>query len=461
VTDLTPGPSVLLSYQVANLKWPTILGELIDNAYDAGASSVTVKLGPGKVCSVSDNGKGCGDMAAMLTLGKHHAHTTTRLGRYGVGLKAAACWLWGKCDINTYHANKQYGFRVDWAKLARQDIWEVPDAIVTPCDKDDEGTVIKFSNIIRALPSSYDRLVDELSYQFTPGLLSGRQLVFKFPRKAQIVARPYKSPPLENIVEDEFLVGDRGVRLRVGIVKEGHDNPKPGWTICHYHRVIKHSSQIAGTYSTRRIAGQVFLDDAWTLNVHKDGVSEGDEELTEAIHERCKDILEIADKQAQSISSEVFTTRLNEKLRIAMGELKKTKAMRVPPENSTGTVKPKGTGRKHKKAKHRQPGDKMLSDKQIGKLRIDWKPCDDNTLGCIDSDASLIWLNEGNKYLRHMRKTENDSALLGTAIGMYVNEAVHSNGMQKMLPGFLNNEGMSFPSVWAQILDTIADLPQN
>lgn len=454
--DITPTPELLIALKRAKITWQSAIGELIDNAFDAGALIVSIEFGPGRKLRVSDDGNGCTNLPAMLTLGSHHRQSTTRLGRYGVGLKDAACWLWGKTDILTTAGDTTRRIHVDWGRLSKQKQWKLPNMIESPSNGR-KGTSITFADIDRGLPHDYEYLANELSYTFTPGLLRGYQIQIRFPRRKPIVATPYNLPPLSDVVDDEFDVDGKRVRLHAGLVKEGHDNPKAGFAYCHHHRVIIGPTALgAGDFSIKRFAGQVFIGDDWQLSAHKDDISERKDELAEAVLSRCKPLLEKARAQARTVTSELLTDRLNQRLRQALASLAKTKkAKRDPAENKTGTVEPKGTEKKHKQAKRTQPGNRMLSDEQIGKLMIDWKDCGQHVLGEVDSEGARIWMNESNQYVASLRDAENDDAILTAAIGMYVNKAVESANPQRFLPGMRVAGGIDFVPAWSEVLASI------
>jgi len=454
--EIPPPPSMLIGNKNASLNWHKALGELIDNAFDAGALNVSVRFGPGRKMAIVDDGNGCSNPHAMLTIGHHHRQATTRLGRYGVGLKDAACWMWGITHIETTAGNQRYTMSINWPQLAKQTEWTVPDPVVIPC-KDKRGTEIAFSKIDRPLPTNYERIAEDIGYNFTPGLLNGRQILLQFPRRKPLAVTPHKLPPLTDMVEAEFEVDGRGVRLFAGIVQEGHENRHPGFALCHYHRVITTTVLTKG-FSCRHIAGQVFLDDKWHLSVHKDDISDHKEELEQAVTERCRDILEKAQTQSQALESQVFLNRLNAKLRDAMSKIAKRREKRKSPENKSGSVEPKNTGRKRRRAKNTQPGESMLSKEQVGKIQMDWKPCENGTLGEVDREGAVIWLNENNAYLRGLQTADNDDAILIAAIGMYVHAADESGDPQKYLPGMKAiQSGIDFVPTWAEVLGSVAN----
>jgi hypothetical protein len=290
--------------------------------------------------------------------------------------------------------------------------------------------------------------------------LCGHQITLKFPRKTYTLA-PYSMPPLESVVEDVFTVDGRGVRLHAGIVKKEHENPRGGFTYCHHHRtILPATAGGSGGCSIRRVAARVMLDDKWQLSPHKDDISEHKEELFAAVYDRCEEMLQKADTQAMSVASAAFTRQLNEHLQAAMAKRKKAK--RSAARNKKGTAKSTGTGTPHSTAAKKQPGETMLDNKHMGQLRIDWKVFDEDTLGSVDREGPLIWLNEVNPYLAELRRTENRQAVLTAALGMYANDAVYRGAVQMMLPGIVEDaeddaEPLTFVEIWSRVMSSVED----
>ncbi|HUT11596.1 MAG TPA: ATP-binding protein, partial [Thermoguttaceae bacterium] len=181
--DISPDPASLYSLQNANLNWLNILAELIDNSFDASASRVVIQFGPGKRVAIEDDGVGCKEPEVMLRLGGRLQHSGTRLGRYGVGLKDAAGWLWGRTKITTTCGGVKRLFGVNWDGLAKQTDWTIDDPVCSENGSMKSGTQVECSHITKALPKDYGRLIAELGFTFTPGLLDGRQIQFRFPKR--------------------------------------------------------------------------------------------------------------------------------------------------------------------------------------------------------------------------------------------------------------------------------------
>lgn len=445
-----------------NLKWPTILAELIDNSFDAAASRIQISFGANKTVTVGDDGSGCDNIEAMLTIGQHYRQPSTKLGRYGVGLKDAACWMWGTMKIDTVHGAARQVFAISWADLVARNTWDLPDPVQKPIDGN-VGTKLVFNQIRQSFPGDYQRLMNELRYTFTPGLLKGKQIAFQFQRKKPTVLQPYEWPQLNDVVETEIEVDGHTARVRVGIIKEGQKNEHPGFAYCHHHRVIMNTSLGSGGLSTSHICGQVWLDDSWKLTKNKDDINLLQQELGEAVFAVAKPVLEKAQKESICLRSKVFNERLSAKIRAALssatGEEPNSKESRNQTREASGTVEPKQSGKERRRAKQKKPGDHVFGKANAGKIRVDWKNIASETLGEVDFPGAVIWLNESNKTLCQLRDAENEQALLAICAGMYVNDAVAERKVQSYLPGFVKTlqEGERFSGLWAALLSSLGD----
>src|SRR3982750_1178306 len=89
--DITPHVNLLRSYRGEKIDYCLLVGEGVDNAFDAGASRVDVFFGPESI-TINDNGSGVskGRLSSLFSLGEHGPLSTTQLGRFGIGIKAQA-----------------------------------------------------------------------------------------------------------------------------------------------------------------------------------------------------------------------------------------------------------------------------------------------------------------------------------------------------------------------------------
>jgi hypothetical protein len=430
------GPNFLLSLNMQPMKWHVALGELCDNSFDAGANRVEICFNPKRELEVIDDGSGCDNIEKMLTLGEHYRQSTTKLGRYGVGLKEAACWLWGELIIKTNCKGRGLKAAIDWGKLSKQDDWNVPD----PIEVRDVpiGTRLTFRNTSKSWPD-YDKLRDELGYTFAPALRHGKQIVIRPSRRKPITCAGWQLPDMSDIVQDRFEVNGKRVRIEVGIVDFGVVNSRRGFSICHGHRIIANTVLGARHYSTANICGMIELDAAWSLSKNKTELVDSDQDLLEeAIFSRCEHILKKASSQAEEIRNTALEDAVSESLQSILTERRKEKRDRK--RNESGTVEPKNTKRKRQRASKCQPGEAFLQKCNVGTIRMEWEDRTDGQLGRVDLHGPRIFLNGNHPRLNHHRHSENKDALVDHCLTLLSFEAVESSQRDK-LPFARDSEG--------------------
>ena len=432
--DITPHVELLRAMRQQSFKFATLLAELVDNSLDAAASRVEITIGPKKQISINDDGQGCRDISAMLTLGGRHHHKSTKLGRYGIGLKDAALYLWGTTTIETAHRGELRRIAVNWPELESSGQWTVCDPIVADA-AGKTGTSICFSQIIRNLPS-VEPLLDELGYIFAPAIAASRQIVLTS-RGNRRLCIAYQVPPLGDVINAEFEVAGRGVRLKAGIVVDGHTNKRSGFIFQHGHRSIMTSSLGCGSFSPSRIAGVVELDNKWALSKNKNDITELQEELGAAIYSRCESILRKADVQARTLESAALTDEVSKRLTEALqslGAARKREARDGKAKQQQGTVEPKGTDRKRRRAQRIHDIDGSIERAARGGVKVEWSDALNGTLGEADLPGSRIKLNSRLPLLSRLRKDENADAIAILAFTVFVDKVRECDGYQRYLP---------------------------
>lgn len=428
------GPAYILALHAQPLKWHVALGELCDNSFDAGASRVDITFGPSRNLTVEDDGIGCDDVERMLTLGRHHRHSTTKLGRWGVGLKEAAIWLWGELTIDMVHKGNRHNAIIDWQRLSKQEEWDTPDPTVTTTSAA-SGTRLRFRNISKGFPD-YDALRDELGYVFAPALWFGKQILLRFPKRKPITCGAWQMPDVTDVVQDRFEISGKRVHLRAGIVPVDVVNQRPGFSISHCHRIIMNTAFGSRGNSVSRICGIIELDAGWILSKNKTELVDSDRDALElAIFERCKGILEQSAQQAVMLRNSALETSVSESLRgllIQQQQKNDSKEKRQSPENATGTVKPTNSGKKRRNAKNRQPGDSMFGKCDVSQIRMEWKARADGQLGKVDLPGNVIYLNSEHKRLQHHRDGGNADALVDNCMTLLSFEAIESEQKERL-----------------------------
>ena len=417
VTEIDFTPDVRGTIEATRSKtfaWRELLGELIDNAFDASASTVEIEI-KGKELSVTDNGNGCGDFEKMLTMGRHTRQIGTRLGRYGVGLKDAAWWLKGPTRISSVHHNQKQTLLIDWDKLTK---WCLQSPNRVPAETGDRGTRIRFEQIGRRFPDgkSLQEVIADIGYIYSPAIKNGQQVIFRKGRE-QILAKRYELPPLVDVIDTSIIVDGKRARVHVGIVPDGTPNPKPGINYTHGFRVIlPYTALGCGGYGCARIAGWVVLEDGWKLDRNKYDVAEFKEELGEAVFGVIRDIVIKASSQAKDLKTTALAKSLTDAFRGLMSGIK---GKRDPVKNCTGAVEPKNTGRRHRKYTKSQPGTSSLRA-NVGRLRIDFGPCEAGAIGRVDLDGPTIWLADNHPSVIRWKADDNQDALTTTAVFLFV-----------------------------------------
>lgn len=426
------GPHLLQDKRHRSLGWSTAISELIDNSFDAAATRVELDFSKAKQLTVVDDGNGCPNIQRMLTIADHMPSKSTALGRYGVGLKDAACWLWGEMKVDSVFRGKAISASVNWEKLSKQKDWEIADPIeYEPTEELPRGTKLRFLKHDRNRPHSLEKLSDELGYTFWPALSSGKQIVITGQRTQRFVCKAWTPPPLADIIEDAFTVDGKHVALRVGIVPPDDSNEHSGFNFAFGHRNICNSSLGSNGLSTSRICGIVTLGEGWRLSTNKTSICDDQESLAAALWERCKAILEKSQSHAESIFNRELESSVSESLRSYLAA--KKKACRQKGESS-GSATPTRTGQQHRKAKRTQNKRGNIEDKiDVGRLRMEWKPRDDGRLGSVDLPGAVVYMNPEHARLKQHREQQNREAIVDQCLTLVTVE-VFDRDEKKFFP---------------------------
>lgn len=416
----------IASTRAKSFEWTAILGELIDNAFDAGATRVEISI-DGHELTVDDDGNGCDDIGRMLTMGKHARKSTTRLGRYGVGLKDAAWWVGGPTRIITHHAGRRHTIRIAWDSLANR---SAPMPSVADADDGKRGTRIRFESMSkeRRFPSGtrFDSMVSELAFIYSPALKNGKQIVFRRGNREPILLKRYELPRLAETIDTTITVEGKSARVFVGIVADGVENLRHGISYTHAFRVITHGALGCGGLGSSRIAGWVSLGDGWTLARNKDDVTAYKDELGEAVFEKIRPLVEKASSHALSIQSQSLADGLTSRFRgIVGGAEADAKAKRDSAKNQSGRVNPTGSGKKHKRAKKTQSGSRFREVK-AGQFRIDFGPCIDGAIGRVDIDGRTIILADNHVAVQRAKDANDERSLLMLAVVLFASHEAYS-----------------------------------
>lgn len=432
-------PSILRSINAQPMQWKVALGEACDNSFDSGANWVRIVFHGNKQVEITDDGGGCNNIEAMLTIGSHYKQANTKLGRFGVGLKELACWLWGELVIQTIHGGVVRKAAIDWERLAKASDWNVPDPTEKPVEDQQRGTKLLFRKTIRNRPGDLGLLADELGYLFAPALWNGKQIAIESGKKKLTVAA-WQLPEFEGeIVRESFSVNGKRVDLTAGVVASDHVNSRKGFTFIHEFRVLLNSALGSCGKSVSRICGTVVLGPEWKLGKNKDAIQDSDDQmkaLEHAIYLRCESILERGERQSTMLRNSAFegavTTALRGLLSAAVDDEADRKATREPPENPTGRIEPAGTGRRHKRARKDQPGQTFKGKSNLAGIRFEWETRQDGMIGRADLPGNVVYLNENHKRMVHHRNKENVDAIADLCCVILSEEVIRNRESSKL-----------------------------
>jgi hypothetical protein len=248
---------------------------------------------------------------AMFSIGEHGPMDSTRLGRYGVGIKIQAINAGHILEIASTSEDGRMWAVVDWRQVQEKKVWAIvppkrwPVGVGTPT-----GTVITISNFRHQPRVKLDDLRRDLALNFHPALTEeGGKAIHLNGELVEALAEP----KLTDIIDQHIpLSGGRSAALRGGILAEPSKLRRVH--IGYEHRVIMPNSFFGcGNFgSIDSIFVRVQLRGGWALARFKDDLTDEDqsEELADAIYEVLLPILE-------KCASASMSARLQEILRKA------------------------------------------------------------------------------------------------------------------------------------------------
>ena len=417
MVDLTPKAHVLHSFMNSRILWHNALAELIDNSYDHGrANSVEIILG-GNVVKIKDDGCGVADVTSCFRYGDHRVSGKEGISKYGVGAKDVWLAFCNTMQVTTVRGGVKTIASADCEKMAANQSFEMEDPISCTADPGELGTVIEL-HLRKGKKRPSDDVIAKLSWMFTPALRNGFQIVLSSPAGKTVSRRPLRPvdlPLMTDIVQAEFEVCGKGVKIEIGIVAEGHEMKTGPFWLIREHRIVESTSLgIKNGHGGKKIAGAIYLKDGWTLSRHKDSLMELGDELGDAIFERIEGVLKKADDIADVFESKALRADVMDMLNSAISNAEShnkqgKKKQRRDKGELEGSVAPKNSGRKQTRTnKPKDEEGEYIDDSSTGQpsprasrnqIQFDWKFQDNEGVGYVDALGKFVWLNQSNKYV--------------------------------------------------------------
>lgn len=290
--DITPHPNLLKSLRGEKTDYVKLIGEGVDNAFDAGAEAVKITFTPDEI-SFTDNGSGItrDRISALFSLGEHGQMTTTQLGRFGIGIKSQAVNCGDVLIIDSISRDGHVSAKANWRNVVKNGRWEIDDPWWQPYLVDAQhGTTIRITELRTEPKINEEKVANDLALRFHPALVEGRQILLNGSPISKV-----DEPAMEDIVAATIaLSGGRSAHLRAGILV--HPGKLHHVHVSYRHRVIIPGSPIGcrDYGGINKLFARVRISGPWHLGKFKDELSdtEEQEELEEAVFEQLRPLLE-------------------------------------------------------------------------------------------------------------------------------------------------------------------------
>jgi hypothetical protein len=442
------------------LGWSHLLAELVDNAQDAGAKSVTLDFSVPGTFVASDDGVGCADLSLMLSPGSRQDHATTQAGQHGIGCKEAIICLADEAQIVSVCNGVRRSVNVSWPAVMASGRWEVDDPTETPTLQP-SGTTLTLTTLLKSLPANYVNAAKEkFGAIYAPAIASGAFRVFlryRAGRGGKVHCDSIAPAPLPRLEREES--GDftfphgRTARFRLGIIAEPNQRILQGVTVAIPTRVILARTRLGlGPDPTPGLYGYVELSRGWALAKNKDDLSPSDRQfIASVIADRFRGLIEFARKSGE----DVRLAGCNRALALLPTAIRRErdrnrKARRSPPAHNTGTVIPTGTGGPHTRAARTQPGERFHgpapSDDQSFRLSCESMPS--AALFTTAEGSKVVTVNTDHDFYKHAGG--NMDVLTPLAVLFLAAQVdLRSQGDQKPLPYPDAIEGAAARQQWA------------
>jgi len=350
--DITPTTSLIRAMKNQNFTALRMIGELIDNSLDAGATRIEIIRTKDKEWIFRDDGTGIKDIMSVLRQGVHSSGADS-IGMFGVGLKDAVIWGGDTLDISTSSASKIFRLYVDWLDIERSGRWLVSEPEAYDFTKEnlsqlkimaDQGTTIIIGKA-RKTSKSIDAIAESIGYHYSGAIKRGVQISIKAGKKKPKIIVAWKGPEIEKIIEGREAVKGKSFTYRAGILKDGETIKRQGYIIHFMDRVICETIRGTGNYNLSRFFCEVRLDPSWrwSLGKNKDHLSD-DTELCQELFRICEPLLREASEIASSYQIGSQSFKVNEALKQACIYLsnnisKKPKRKKNKASGAIGTIK--------------------------------------------------------------------------------------------------------------------------
>lgn len=406
--DITPKTHILTSMSRQDMAPSLAIVELLDNSLDAKGEINSVEYDVvSHVITITDNGVGAPDPSAIVTMGDHDSEGRNTSGRYGIGAKDAIMALGTAVEIVTVRNGLRRTVRADFEEIlatgrwvAREDQEEVATGTLS-------GTSVRIRNVNRKIyPQS---IAEKISATFAPALRLGKQILVN-----GIAIEPPSQIQVTERLHGGGVFGLKQYEWWAGIKRDG-EKVDGGWRYNFKNRVLDSnaSNRSYGTQDmdTHKFYGEITLiepedaepEERWSVNKHKTSAEEL-EDLCEAIFPHVQELLkQAAEEHAITLESEIADA-VGRDLTEALSEthLKKERRKVNAEDQHPGTVLPRNTGARRRRARSTQQGEGSVtmvdefSGKRFSIIMVD----DDDRFGWVEGNrkSNKVYLGRLHEY---------------------------------------------------------------
>jgi hypothetical protein len=314
MANIRPDVHILEAFRAAKVDYPVLVGEGIDNAFDADANRIAVTIGDDLI-NLQDDGAGITkrNELALFRFGQHGPMSTTALGRYGIGIKYHAVNAGNILEARSTSIDGIMSLRVDWSALIRSRDWDIDDPDWTPIFPGTHtGTQVIIRDLRQRPPTSkiLDKTRDEIAQRFYPAIAAGRVITFNGATIPLL-----EEPRLLDVIETDLTFpDDRIAHVRAGLLADRKSRLRQV-QVSYRHRVIMPMCDFGcGPYNgIEAMFARIDLTGPWGLGRFKDAlVDDYRDDLAEKICEILEPILERCANETLSAELEEITRQLNE-----------------------------------------------------------------------------------------------------------------------------------------------------
>ena len=362
------GGGVFNFFASTRLSWPKCFKELVDNSLDQNANGIVIRIDSRRKnlsVSIEDNGGGCDDIRRMVSPGVHHRTATTVAGQFGIGFTAAACWITqvGTATISTVKAGVRRQATLNYREMMEcgDTSFEVQQRAVAS----GTGMKIHFPMCGKEL-RDVGQLLDELSFFYAIRLDEGVRIEV-FHNGEHRLLKPNLGPKLRDTVKVSGELHGKPFIGWFGIVCDGERSTRHGMSVFWGHRLMQTTGDCCGEFNTARVYGVLNLGIEFQPNPLKDGLADDEEwnELMAAVYEQIKPVLNQADAEAEDFEWSSLCSDIEMDMNDAV------KGRREPNDDPKEiTVKPVGSGKRHRKFSKTQSGDAAEALSKAGQWKI-------------------------------------------------------------------------------------------